>query len=117
MDFLYKVFHKSTNSEEIQPTLIVTKQCNSLSEKRIRSKLNLYNNSIEVYVVTCINIYDTYTGFDDIVSLEAVYWDRIDANFMVSEINIIDPSVVDGGKSDLYFQVMPIEMGIKISGD
>ena len=53
MDFLYKVFHKSTDSEEIQPTPIVTKQCNSLSEERIRSKLNLYNNSIEVYVVTC----------------------------------------------------------------
>ena len=70
-----------------------------------------------MYVVTCINIYDTYTGFDDIVSLEAVYWDRKDANYMVSEINIIDPSVVDGGKSDLYFQVMPIEIGIKISGD
>ena len=117
MDFLYKVFNKSNNSEEIQPTPIVTKQCNSLSEERIRSKLNLYNNSIEVYVVTCINIYDTYTGFDDIVSLEAVYWDRKDANYMVSEINIIDPSVVDGGKSDLYFQVMPIEIGIKISGD
>tara|TARA_B100001113_G_scaffold348049_1_gene341335 strand:+ start:383 stop:850 length:468 start_codon:yes stop_codon:yes gene_type:complete len=117
MDFLYKVFNKSNNSEEIQPTPSVTKQCILSSEERIRNKLNLFNNSIEVYLVTCLNIYDTYTGFDDIVSLEAVYWDRKDANDMISEINIIDPSVVDGGKSDLYFQVMPIEIGIKISGD
>lgn len=88
-----------------------------LSEKRIREKLNLFNNSIQIYVVTCTNIYDTVTGFDDLVSFECAFWDKSDADEMISQININDPSVCDGGKSDLYFQVMPIEIGIKISGD
>lgn len=117
MNFLYKVLNKSNDSEEIQHTLIPSKQATLLSEKTIRNKLNLFNNSIEVYAVTCINLYDTYSGFDNIVSLEAVYWNREDANYMVSQININDPSVIDGGRSDLYFQVMPIEIAIKISGD
>lgn len=88
-----------------------------LSEKRIRDKLSLFKNSITVYAVTCTNIYETYSGFDDTVSLECVFWEKRDAQEMVSKININDPSVVDGGKSDLYYEVKPIEIGIKISGE
>jgi len=88
-----------------------------LSEKRIRDKLSLFTNSITVYAVTCTNIYETYSGFDDTVSLECVFWEKTDAQEMVSQININDPSVVDGGKSDLYYEVKPIEIGIKISGE
>jgi len=114
MNFLYN--SKGNNDTSIAQNVSNVKNV-FLSEKRIRQKLSLFNNSITVYAVTCINIYDTYTGFDDIVSLECVFWEKKDAEEMVSQININDPSVVDGGKSDLYYEVKSINIGIKISGE
>tara|TARA_Y100000768_G_C23930069_1_gene659591 strand:- start:288 stop:752 length:465 start_codon:yes stop_codon:yes gene_type:complete len=111
---------KLKKKEKDEPSLIESNSANTkcyLSEKRIRDKLNLFKNSLTVYAVTCTNIYDTYTGFDDIVSLECVFWEEKDAQEMVSQININDPSVVDGGKSDLYYEVKAIDIGIKISGE
>ena len=111
---------KLKNKEKDEHSLIESNHANTkcyLSEKRIRDKLNLFKNSLTVYAVTCTNIYDTYTGFDDIVSLECVFWEKKDAQEMVSQININDPSVVDGGKSDLYYEVKPIDIGIKMSGE
>jgi hypothetical protein len=118
MRFLSNCFKKKSDDFEITyptPKDVSIKPC-FLSEQRIRKQLNLFNNSIQVYIVTCTNIYDTVTCFDDLVNFECAFWDKSDADEMVSQIRINDPSVCDGGKSDLYFQVLPIEVGIKISG-
>ena len=119
MKFVSNCLKKNSDNFEITyPTpKDVPKASYFFSEQRIRKQLNLFKNSIQIYIVTCTNIYDTVTGFDDFINFECAFWEKSDADEMVSQININDSSVVDGGKSDLYFQVIPIEIGIKISGN